>query len=187
MRTLLLLLISALLFAGCSTTTVHERPQTVRAAGADLDATPLVEALLAWKGTRVQAVNGSWRDRTFQAQCVMKGDGERLKVVFLAPQLRLVTITVEKPHAVQCERAPQIPSSFEPEYALADLAYVNLDTATLRRVLAPNLRVEERDGLRRILTAAGAPVAEVARPEAGDWTYRNLEHGYTYTLKTIGM
>lgn len=187
MKLLKLLPVLALLVGGCTTTLERAAPQAVRLGEAKLETTALVEALLARKGTTVQAVNGSWRDQTFQAQCVMKGDGERLKVVFLAPQLRLVTITVEKPHAVQCERAPQIPSSFEPEYALADLAYVNLDTATLRRVLAPNLRVEERDGLRRILTAAGAPVAEVARPEAGDWTFRNLEHGYTYTLKTIGM
>ena len=186
MRILLALLSALLLFAGCSTTTVRARPQTVRAAGAELDATALVEALLDWKGTRVQAVNGSWRDRAFQAQCVMKGDGARLRVVFLAPQLRLVTITVERPHRVTCERAPQIPDAFEPEYALADLAYVNLDAATLRRVLAPALRVEERGDLRRILTAGGEPVAEVVRPAAGDWTFRNLEHGYTYTLKTIG-
>lgn len=179
-------LLAALFLAGCSTTTLRACPQTVRAAGAELDATPLVEALLDWKGTRVQAVNGAWRDRAFQAQCVMKGDGSKLRVVFLAPQLRLVTITVTRPHAVQCERAPQIPDSFEPEYALADLAYVNLDTPTLRRVLAPDLRVEERGDLRRILTAGGEPVAEVVRPATGDWTFRNLEHGYTYTLKTIG-
>ena len=182
---ILAFILAALLLGGCSTTTLRARPQTVRAGGAALDAAPLVEALLDWKGTRVQAVNGSWRDRAFQAQCVMKGDGETLRVVFLAPQLRLVTITVTRPHAVQCERAPQIPASFEPEYALADLAYVNLDAATLRRVLAPNFRVEERGDVRRILTAAGEPVAEVVRPAAGDWTFRNLEHGYTYALKAV--
>ena len=176
----------ALLACGCSTTTVRPRPASVRAGGVVLDATPLVEALLARKGTLVQAVNGSWRDRTFQAQCVMKGDGERLTVVFLAPQIRLVTITVERPHAVRCERAPQIPASFEPEYALADLAYVNLDTETLRRAVAPALRVEEAGPLRRILTASGAAVAEVERLPDGDIAFRNLEHGYAYTLKTIG-
>lgn len=185
MRPLLSILLG-LLVCGCATTVVRPRPQSVRAGGALLDATPLVEALLARKGTLVQAVNGSWRDRAFQAQCVMKGDGERLTVVFLAPQMRLVTITVEKPHSVRFECAPQIPSSFEPEYALADLAYVNLEAATLERVLAPTLKVEERGSLRRILTSAGEAVAEVERLPGGDIAFRNLEHGYVYTLKTIG-
>lgn len=178
--------LAALLLAGCSTTAVHDRPESVRLGGAVLDATPLVEALRTRKGTLVQAVDGAWRDRAFQAQCVMKGDGEKLTVVFLAPQVRLVTITVEKPHLVRCERAPQIPRSFEPEYALADLAFVNLETDALRRAVAPALRVEEDGPTRRILTAAGSAVAEVERRGDGTVAFRNLEHGYSYTLKTIG-
>ena len=183
---LLALLLAALLVAGCSTTVVHDRPTSVHLGGTVLDATPLVEALLAQKGTRVQAVEGAWRDRTFQAQCVIKGDGEKLTVVFLAPQVRLVTITVEKPHVVRCERVPQIPQSFEPEYALADLAFVNLETDVLRRALAPTHRVETNGTTRRILTNAGAAVAEVERRGEGTVVFRNLEHGYAYTLKTIG-
>lgn len=184
MRSLASILLG-LLLCGCSTTVVRPRPRPVRAGDAVLDATPLVEALLARKGTLVQAVDGTWRDRAFQAQCVMKGDGERLTVVFLAPQVRLVTITVEKPHAVLCERTAQIPSSFEPEYALVDLAYVNLEAGVLSRALAPALRVEESGPLRRILTSAGAPVAEVERLPDGDVVLRNLEHGYSYRLKTV--
>ena len=179
------ILLSALLLAGCASTVTRVRPQPVHLADVQLDPTPLVEALLARRGTFVQALNGSWRDRAFQAQCVMKGDGERLTVVVLAPQVRLATITVERPHAVSCEFAPQIPRSFEPEYLLADLAFVNLATDDLRRALAPAFRVEETGAVRRILTARGTPVAELERLADGDTTFRNLQHGYSYTLRTI--
>ena len=180
------ILLSALLLAGCATTVARVRPQPVHLADVQLDPTPLVEALLARRGTLVQALNGSWRDRAFQAQCVMKGDGERLTVVLLAPQVRLATITVERPHVVSCEFAPQIPRSFEPEYALTDLAFVNLGTDDLRRVLAPAFRVEETGVLRRILTARGAPVAEVEHLADGNIAFRNLQHGYSYILRTVG-
>ena len=82
-----LILVAALL-AGCSTTLVRETPERVRVAdGVQLETTPLVEALLGFKGTRVQAANGAWKDQVFSAQCVLKGDGEKLTAVFLAPQL----------------------------------------------------------------------------------------------------
>ena len=121
------LLLAAALLAGCSTTLVRETPERVRVAdGVQLETTPLVEALLGFKGTRVQAANGAWKDQVFSAQCVLKGDGEMLTAVFLAPQLRLLTITLTKPHTVTCERAAQIPRAFEPEYALADLPWTRL-------------------------------------------------------------
>ena len=139
-------LLAATLLAGCSTTLVREKPESVRVAdGVQLATTSLVEALLGFKGTRVQAANGAWKDQVFSAQCVLNGDGEKLTAVFLAPQLRLLTITLTKPHTITCERAPQVPRAFEPEYALADLAYVNLDTETLRRAVAPTLSVEDRN------------------------------------------
>ncbi len=179
------LLLAAVLFAGCSTTLVRETPVPVRAAdGVLLETTPLVEALFGLKGTRVQAANGSWKDQVFSAQCVLKGDGEKLKVVFLAPQLRLLTITLTKPHTVTCERAPQVPRAFEPEYALADLAFVNLDVTTLRRAVAPALRVEDNGTTRRVF-AGKTPVAEVVRRTNGDITFKNLRHGYSYTLRSI--
>ena len=62
------LLLAAALLAGCSTTLVRETPVPVRAAdGVLLETTPLVEALLGLKGTRVQAANGSWKDKVFSA------------------------------------------------------------------------------------------------------------------------
>ncbi len=185
MKLLKLLPVLALLVGGCTTTLERAAPQAVRLGEAKLETTALVEALLARKGTTVQAVNGSWRDQTFQAQCVMKGDGEKLTVVFLAPQLRLVTITVTKPHAIRYERAPRIPSVFEPEYALADLAFVNLDAETLRRAVSPALRVVDDGVRRRIETSAGEGVAEVVRTASGTKTFKNLLHGYQYELKNI--
>ena len=179
------LLLAAALLAGCSTTLVRETPVPVRAAdGVLLETTPLVEALLGLKGTRVQAANGSWKDQVFSAQCVLKGDGEKLTAVFLAPQLRLLTITLTKPHTVTCERAPQVPRVFEPEYALVDLAFVNLDAETLRRAVAPALRVED-DGTTRRVFAGNTPVAEVVHRANGDIDFKNLRHGYSYTLRPV--
>ena len=178
-------LLAAALLAGCSTTLVREDPAPVRAAdGVFLETTPLVEALLYLKGTRVQAANGSWKDQVFSAQCVLKGDGEKLKAVFLAPQLRLLTITLTKPHTITCERATQVPRAFEPEYALTDLAYVNLDAETLRRVVAPALRVDD-DGTTRRISAGDTLVAEIVCQANGDIDFKNLRHGYSYTLRPV--
>ena len=178
-------LLAAALLAGCSTTLVRETPERVRVAdGVQLETTPLVEALLGFKGTRVQAANGAWKDKVFSAECVLKGDGEKLTAVFLAPQLRLLTITLTKPHTITCERAPQVPRAFEPEYALADLAYVNLDAETLRRAVSPALRVED-DGTTRRIRADGELVAEVVRRANGDVDFRNARYGYSYTLRSV--
>ena len=179
------LLLAAALLAGCSTTLVRETPESVRVAdGVRLETTPLVEALLGFKGTRVQAANGAWKDRVFAAQCVLKGDGEKLTAVFLAPQLRLLTITLTKPHTITCERASQVPRMFEPEYALVDLAYVNLDATTLRRAVAPALSVED-DGTTRRIKAGDTLVADVVRRPNGDVDFRNVRYGYSYTLRTV--
>ena len=181
-----LLAVSLLLLgAGCATTTDRAAPVPVSLKGVQLPTTALVEALLAEKGTRVQAVNGTYRDDAFQAHCVMKGDGEKLTVVFLAPQLRLVTIDVTKPHAIHCERAPQIPAAFEPEYALVDLAFVNLPLDRLRASVSPVLTVVEDGNVRRISAADGSPVAELTTAEDGTLSYRNCVYGYSYTLKNL--
>ena len=104
--------------------------------------------------------------------------------MFLAPQMRLATIVLTRPHAIRFERAAQIPRMFEPEYALADLAFVNLEAETLRRAVAPALSVEDDGTVRRIL-AGKTPVADLTRNPDGTTTFRNLVHGYTYTLKTV--
>ena len=173
--------------AGCSTTLVRGEPIPVRIGGAEVQMTRVVEALLSMKGVRVQALNGAWKDHALQAQCVMKGDGDKLTVVFLAPQIRLVTINLERPHALRCERAPQIPSAFEPENALLDLAFVNLPVDELRRSLAPALRVEENAaGARKLFAPDGTLVAELAAAGAdGVRKYRNAIYGYEYEIREI--
>ena len=177
-------LMSALL-CGCQSVVVREAPQPVRVAdGVTIDSAPLVEALLARTGTVVQAVSGNWKENAFAAEVVIKGDGRQLTAIFLAPQMRLATITLTHPRTIRFERAAQIPRMFEPEYALADLAFVNLDAPTLRRAVAPALRVED-DGATRRIFAGETPVAELATNPDATRTFRNLVHGYTYTLKSI--
>jgi hypothetical protein len=175
----------AALLCGCQSVVVRDAPQPVRVAdGVMIDSTPLVEALLSQTGTVLQAVSGSWKDNAFAAEVVMKGDGQRLTAIFLAPQMRLATITLTRPHAIRYERAAQIPRMFEPEYALADLAFVNLDARTLRRAVAPALRVED-DGATRRIFAGDTLVADLTTNPDATRTFRNLVHGYTYTLKTL--
>ena len=170
---------------GCQNVVVREAPQPVRVAdGVMVDSAPIVEALLAQTGTVVQAVSGSWKENAFAAEVVMKGDGRQLTAIFLAPQMRLATITLTRPRTIRYERAAQIPRMFEPEYALADLAFVNLDAPTLRRAVAPALRVDD-DGATRRIFAGETPVADLVANRDGTRTFRNLVHGYTYTLKPL--
>lgn len=175
--------------AGCqvfSSTTDHTVPVAVSLKGTRLETTALVEALLAEKGTRIEAVNASYKDEAFQAQCVFKSDGEKLNVVFLAPQMRLLTILVTKPHRVWCEKAPQIPQLFEPEYALVDLAFINLPLPKLRAAIGPTLKVDESNGVRRICRVRdGGLVAELAPAEGGMRRYRQVLFGYEYLLKEV--
>lgn len=174
---------------GCqvfSSTTDHTAPVAVSLKGTQLETTALVEALLAEKGTRIEAVNANYQDEAFQAHCVLKSDGEKLNVVFLAPQMRLLTILVTKPHRVWCEKAPQIPRLFEPEYALVDLAFINLPLAKLQAAVAPTLKVDEANGVRRICRASdGGLVAELAPAEGGMRRYRQVLFGYEYLLKEV--
>lgn len=175
----------AVFLCGCQSVVVRDAPQPVRVVdGALVDSAPLVEALLARTGTVVQAVSGSWKENAFAAEVVMKGDGQKFTAVFLAPQMRLATITITRPHAIRYERAAQIPRQFEPEYALADLAFVNLDAETLRRAVAPALRVED-DGTTRRIFAGATPVADLVTNPDATRTFRNLVHGYEYTIKTV--
>ncbi len=182
----LISLLLLLMCAGCATTQERATPLAVRYGATQVETRALVEALRAHvTGTTVQAINGSWRDQVFQAQCVLKNENGALTVVFLAPQMRLVTIVVTPPHAIRCTRAPRIPRAFEPEYALVDLAFTQLDAATLRRAAGDALRIDDDGTTRRIRTAAGDAVAEITRRPDGLVVFRSLLHGYAYEIKTI--
>ena len=170
--------------AGCASALVRDRPEPVAFGGALVQTAPLVEALAAERRTLVQALNGSWKDRSFQAQCVVKSDGGSLRAVFLAPQMRLVTIDWG-PKGLRCERAPQIPREFEPERALFDIAFVNLPAETLRRAIGPRMRLEECAGRRALYGGAGELVAEVVPGEGGLRTFRSAAFGYEYVIRDI--
>lgn len=175
----------AALLCGCQSVVVRDAPRPVRLAnGVMIDSVPFVEALLARTGTVVQAVNGNWKDNAFAAEVVMKGDGQQLTTIFLAPQMRLATITITHPHSIRYERAAQIPRMFEPEYVLADLAFVNLDAQTLRRAVAPTLRVEDNGTVRCLFTGTTL-VADLTRRPDGNLFFRNLIHGYDYTIHPV--
>ena len=167
------------LVCGCETTVVREEP----------DRPALAEELVScMKGTVVQTVEGSWKDEAFAAECVLKGDGGRFTAILLAPQMRLATLTVERPHRVRWERAPQIPAALDPEYVLLDIAQVSLPTDALSRALGGDFRIDETpDGKRRRVVDAKSGRLQSVRqvlPDGGVY-FRNAVHGYEYTVKTV--
>ena len=177
----------ALLGAGCSSVVRRETPQKVNFAQiATVGTVAATEALLDFRGTRLQSVEGTWKEHAFAAEVVLKGDGESFTAVFLAPQMRLATITLTRPHALVYERAPAIPQMFQPEYAIFDLAVINLDFEALRRALAPELRVEERGAKRRVCAAAdGRLIAEMETRADGARVFRNEVYGYEWVLRDM--
>ena len=171
-----------LLFAlccGCSTTEVRENPGNA----------VLAEALLAGiKGTTVQSVSGAWKDEAFAAECVLKGNGEKLTAILLAPQMRLATLTIEKPHTIRWERAARLPSSLDPEYVIFDIALISLSAAELSRALGDDYRIDETaDGKRRTVIDSKSGRLQSVRqllPD-GDVYFRNVPYGYELTVKTV--
>ena len=107
--------------------------------------------------------------------------------VLLAPQMRLATLTLKQPHTLRWDRAPQVPSSLDPEYVLFDLALVLLPTATLSEKIGEDYRVDETaDGRRRRVVDARGRLHSVRQvlPDGGVY-FRNAAYGYELTVKTI--
>ena len=179
MRRLLCIGAFLALCCGCATVVVRENPGNVAMAEALLDGI---------KGTVVQSGSGAWKDEAFAAECVLKGDGKRFTAVLLAPQMRLATLTIEKPHTIRWERAPQLPSSLDPEYVMLDLALVTLPTETLVEVLGDGYRVDETpDGKRRRVVDVKKGKLQSVRqmlPDGGVY-FRNAEYGYEFTVKAV--
>ena len=173
--------IGLLLFLGCSTFVEREQPNAVQFGGVNLEMASLCEALLERKGVVLQSIAGSWKDHPFAAEVVMKGTGDQLKIVFMAPQMRLATITLTKPHRMTYEPVVQIPRLFEPEYALVDLALINLDAETLRRTGGGVLAVEET-GRRSTFIVNGKTIAYLTKREDGSSLYENVAFGYSYVI-----
>ncbi len=170
---------SLALACGCSTVVVREEPRDAA----------LAEALLSEvRGTRVQMVEGSWKDEPFALECVLKGDGERFAAVLLAPHVRLATLTVERPHTMRWERAPQVPSALDPECVMFDMALALLSTRALERALGDGFAVDETaDGRRRqVSTSDGGGLHSVRQvlPD-GSIHFRNARHGYEVTVRTV--
>ena len=178
--------------AGCSTTLVRDTPNAIAVAdGSKAEMTAVAEALLDLKGTRMQAVVGSWKENAFSAEFVMKGDGERLAIAVIAPAMRLATITLSRPHSLRYERARRIPSAFEPEYVLFDLAVVNLETDVLSRALGEGFQVSD-DGTTRVVSLCGKKgvnepqqFAKLVRNADGTMQFYNLKHAYEYTVTPL--
>ena len=184
--------VAAVLCAGCSTTVVRDTPKAIAVAdGAKAEMTAIAEALLELKCTKMQAVVGSWKEHAFSAEFVMKGDGEKLTVAVLAPAMRLATITLLRPHALRYERARRIPSAFEPEYLLFDLAVVNLEKDVLSRALGEGFKVVD-DGTTRTVSPCvknggkePQPIAKLVRNADGTTRFVNLRHSYEYTITPL--
>ena len=167
------------LLCGCATTVVREEPGIPAIA----------EALLNFEcGTTVQMVEGAWKDEAFAAECVLKGDGERFTAVLLAPQVRLATLTLERPHTVIWKRAPQVPATIDPERVMLDIALVRLPTDALASALGDGFRVDETpDGKRRrVVDARSGKLCSVRQvlPDGGFY-FRNARYGYEFTVRTV--
>ena len=179
MRRLLIVCTFIAFCCGCATTVVRENPGNAA----------LAEALLAgMKGVRVQSVSGAWRDEAFAAECVLKCDGEKFTAVLLAPQMRLATLTIEKPHTIRWERAPQLPATIDPENVMFELALAALPTEPLAKALGDGYRVDETaDGKRRTVFDVRRGELQSVRqllPD-GDVYFRNVPYGYDFTVKTV--
>ena len=177
MLRLLSLGVALALLCGCATVVVRDEP----------DNPALAEAMLGCvKGTTVQMVEGAWKDEAFAAECVLKGDGEKFTAVLLAPQMRLATLTIERPHRLRWERAPQLPSALDPEYVLLDIALVTLPTDALTNALGEDYRVDETaDGKRRRVVKGGRLHSVRQELPDGGVYFRNARHGYEITVKTV--
>ena len=179
MRRACIAALAALLAAGCATTVVRDEPLAVKVArGAEAATAPLAEALLAHeRGTRAEALEVAWKDKAFTAEIVTKGDGETLKIVLLAPQMRLATLTVERPRRITWERAPRVPAALAPEYALFDIAFVRLPADALAAALGPAFLVKD-DGVRRVLLRGGEEIRVLERRGEGELLFVNPSAGY---------
>lgn len=175
--TFLCVAFAALLF-GCITTVVRDEPR----------AAAIAEALLQnVRGTDVQVIEGAWKDEAFTAECVIKGNGEEFTAVLLAPQMRLATLTLRRPHSLRWERIPQIPAMLDPEYVMFDLALVILPTDALSRSLSDGYRVSETpDGKRRMVLDGDGELHSVRQtlPDGGVH-FRNAKYGYEITVRTV--
>jgi hypothetical protein len=102
--------------------------------------------------------------------------------------MRLATLTIEKPHTIRWERAPQLPASLDPEYVVFDLALVTLPTAQLAKALGEDFKVDETpDGKRRSIVDVKRGELQSVRqvlPD-GDVYFRNVRYGYEFTVKTV--
>ena len=102
--------------------------------------------------------------------------------------MRLATLTVEKPHTIRWERAPQLPASLDPEYVMFDLALASLPTDALARALGAGYRVDETaDAKRRTVFDVKRGGLQSVRQilPGGDVYFRNVLYGYEFTVKTV--
>ena len=177
-------------FAGCCGTATCRRDAPPGAVshepGANLCAERLADALLAKTGTVAQAICGTAKGNSFAADCVIKSDGRRLTVVFLAPHGRLATLSYTAAEGVKWRsESSSVPRSLSPAYVLFDLAAVNLKAATLRNALGNGFLVSEDGRMRRIAREGGERLAEVESLPSGDMRFTHLRYGYSYTIRNI--
>ena len=179
MRLVWIAALAAMFAAGCATTVVRDEPRPVKVArGAEAATAPLAEALLAHaRGTRAEALEVAWKDKAFTAEIVVKGDGETLKIVLLAPQMRLATLTIERPRRITWERAPRVPAALAPEHALFDIAFVRLPADVIAAALGPDFVVKD-DGRRRVLLHGGDEIRVLERRGGDELFFVNPSAGY---------
>ena len=178
--------LTAFLAAGCATTIVRDEPLRISVApGADVETSPLAEALLAHeRGVSAEALEVEWKGKAFTAEVVLKGDGESLSVVLLAPQMRLATLVVSKPHRLEWERDRRVPRSLDPEMVLVDIAFARLPAAALAAALGDRFAVSD-DGRRRSVSFNSREIRTLERLEGGDRLFSNPSAGYVCRIVSM--
>ena len=178
--------------SSCASSSVcRAAPESILLAEAKVDVSRLVEAMLADGNgmprpgeSAAVSLSGAWKDRPFAAECVLKRGGDSLVAVFLAPQMRLATLKMSRPHAIEWDAAPSIPSAFRPEYAIFDLAVARLPVDALRRSLGDGMAVVEGGGAVRVFAGAKA-VAARTRLRDGGVKVENFLWGYEYMAREM--
>lgn len=183
LNTLPVLLLSALLVAGCATTQAPQAP-----ARLGLKLTP---ASLGANISLQQHLTVERNGRTDQLDAVVEVDQQQFNMVGLAFGQRVLTLQYDG-QTLQSWRHPMLPSQVRAEDVLEDTQLTLWPLTAIRQVLPAGWEIEQQ-GLRRTLSLQGEPVMVInyssgskAAPWSGKMELNNLRYHYRLTIESAG-